>query len=419
MKELLHLQMFGNPNTNKTTDTTATTGNDLSPTMKVFYKTPLLENARQENYFNQFGKKTSLPKGEGNTVEWRRFKTFKRAMTPLEEGVTPDGNKVDMVKIQKQIDQYGDYTTLSDRLQLEAVDPIIASVTEEHGAQAGETLDTVTRNEVLKGTHVIYAGSKTSRKDITASDTITATLVNQVFTHLKKMKAPKINGDYIMIINPSVSYDLRESNGWEDVHKYAQPTEIFNGEIGKLHGIRFIESTNSKIFKGEKLAEDSADGNLAVNGAVAATDKGVVTFDGGTVEASALVGRFVLIDNVRYYVAANTPTTMTLKNGADKTSEVTPVITDDTVIYPGEAGKQNVAVYGNIAFGKDAYGVIEPSAESMEVIVKALGSGGTQDPLNQRSTIGWKASHAATILYQERLVRVETGSYYSDKDEEN
>lgn len=417
MRDILTLQMFANANTNKTTDTTATTGNDLSATMKTFYKTSLLENARQENYFNQFGKKQPLPKNEGKEVEWRKFDTFDRAMTPLEEGVTPDGNKVNMTYIRKAIDQFGDYTTISDRLELEAVDPIIMGVTEEHGAQAGETLDTLTRNELLTGTHVLYGGTRTSRSTLTSSDSLTATLVNRIFTHLKKMKAPKINGDYVCIVHPSVTYDLRESQGWQNAHEYAAPEEIFNGEIGRLHGIRFVESTNAKIFKGADLASDSE--TLAVNGAVTAADAGVVTFDGGTVKTDALIGRYVIIDSKKYYVADNSTTTITLKSAVDKTTGVTPEISDNTVIYPGEAGAANAAVYASMAFGKDAYGIIEPSAESMEVIVKQRGSAGTDDPLNQRSTVGWKASHAACILYQERLLRVETGSYYSDVDEEN
>lgn len=418
MKELqLHIQMFANPNTNKTTDTTATTGNDLSATMKTFYKTTLLENARQENYFNQFGKKQPLPKNEGKIVEWRKFVTFKRALTPLSEGVTPDGNKVDIVSINKQIEQYGDYTTISDRLELEAVDPIIMGVTEEHAAQAGETLDTLTRNELLTGTHVYYGGGKTSRIAVAKTDTITPTLVNKAATHLKKMKTPRINGDYVCLIHPSCSFDLRETQGWKDAHQYAQPGEIYNGEIGKLHGVRFIESTNVKVIAAEDLASDSR--NLAVNGAVTSTDAGVVTFDGGTVVADALIGRYVLIDGVKYYVADNSTTTITLKSAADRTTAVAPAIDDNTVIYPGEAGKDGNALYALEFFGKDAYGIIEPSAESMEVIVKQRGSAGTSDPLDQRSTVGWKASHAAKILYQERLLRVEVGSDFGDVDEAN
>lgn len=329
------LQLFANENNpNLNTQTTAknSTGNDLSPTMKTFYRTSLLENARNEHYFNQFGQKQPLPKNGGNKIEWRRFETFAKATTPLTEGVTPAGRNINMTKIEATLDQYGDYTTVSDRLELEAVDPIIMLATEEHGAQAGDTLDTITRNVLIAGTNVIYGGTRTSRATLTASDILTPTLVDQAYTFLKKMKAPTINGDYIAIIHPSVAYDLRESTGWLDVHKYAQPDEIFNGEIGKLHNVRFVETTEQKVWLG---------------------------------------------------------------------------------------GANSCAVYATLFFGKDAYGIVEPSAESLEVIVKQRGSAGTSDPLDQRSTVGWKATHAAKILYQERMVRVETGSYYSGTDTAN
>ena len=332
-EKLMDLQLFAELNVNTTEKADAGVW-DLSPEMKVFYNTSLLENSRQENYFNQFGMKQPLPKNNGKTVEWRRFQTFEKAMTPLTEGVTPDGNKVVINKIEATIDQYGDYTTISDRLELEAVDPIITGVTEEHGAQAGETLDTITRNVVVAGTNVIYGGDKTSRDAITAADILTPELVNQGVTMLKKMNAPQVEGGgYIAIVHPSCTYDLRQSDEWVEAHKYASPEEIYNGEIGRLHNVRFVESPNQKVW--------------------------------------------------------TTGTTTT------------------------------TAVYAVTMFGKDAYGIVEPSAESMQVIVKPKGSAGTADPLDQRSSVGWKASHTAAILYQERLVRLEVGSKYSDRDEEN
>ena len=328
MELKLYLQLFANEN-NPNLNTNKTTDSGMAPTMKTFYNTSLLENARNEHYFNQFGMKQPLPKNGGNTVEWRKFNTYAPATTALTEGVTPAGNSVGMTKITEQIAQYGDYTTISDRLELEALDPVIAAVTEEHGAQAGDTLDILTRNVVVAGTNVMYANGKT-RSTLTAADTLTPTMVDQAATFLKKQKAPTINGDYIAIIHPSVAYDLRESSAWLDVHKYAQPGEIYNGEIGKLHGVRFIEDTMQKVWK-----------------------------DG------------------------------------------------------------SVAVYATVFFGKDAWGIIEPSAESLEVIVKQRGSAGTSDPLDQRSSVGWKASTAAKILYDERLVRFETGSYFSATDAAN
>jgi len=49
-------------------------------------------------------------------------------------------------------------------------------------------------------------------------------------------------------------------------------------------------------------------------------------------------------------------------------------------------------------FGKDGFGVTELTAENMEIIVKARGSSGTADPLNQRSSIGWKLWFGASSL---------------------
>lgn len=412
MKELFNLQLFANPNTNTTNDNTP--GNDLSSTMKTFYKTSLLENARNEHFFNQFGQKQPLPKNNGKKVEWRKFDTFAKATTPLTEGVTPDGNTVNMTKIEKEINQYGDYTTISDRLELEAVDPVIVAVTEEHGAQAGDTLEVITRNEVISGTNVIFAGGNDYRYELDANDKLTPTLVDQAFTFLKKMKAPTIGGKYIAIIHPSVAYDLRESSDWIDVHKYAQPDEIFNGEIGELHGVRFVEDTEQKIWKGAGLTAGAANLSVKTNVSAATTVpvKEAISAD----EATALAGRTILIGTVYATIAS---ATAGAAGSASLTTAAAVTVSADDVIYPGEAGAANAAVYATTFFGKDAYGIIEPSAESLEVIVKQRGSAGTSDPLDQRSTVGWKASHAAKILYQERLVRVESGSYYSGTDSAN
>ena len=412
-KELIfNLQLFADPNT-QTTEKNTPGVNDLSPTMKTFYKTSLLENARNEHYYAQFGQKQPLPKNEGKKIEWRKFDTFEKALTPLTEGVTPDGRNINMSKIEAEIHQYGDYTTVSDRLELEAVDPIITLTTEEHGAQAGDTIDTLTRDVVMAGSNVIYAGANVSRSTLAKTDLLTPTLIDKAMTFLKKMKAPTINGDYVAIIHPSVAFDLRESDGWEDVHKYAQPAEIYNGEIGKLHGVRFVESTEAKIYKGAPLTAAAANLSVKTNGSGATIAvKEAISAD----EAAALVGRKILIGtNANEILSASAAVagsaTITVKTAAS--------VTADTVIYPGEAGAANTAVYGTIFMGKDGYGIVEPSAESLEVIVKQRGSAGTADPLDQRSTIGWKASHAAKILYQERLVRVETGSSYGDVDEAN
>lgn len=409
-----NLQLFADLNPNTTKDNVI--GNDLSPTMKTYYNTQLLENSRDQLFFSQFAKKQPLPKNGGNSVEWRKIDQFAPAMKPLTEGVTPDGNKVNMTKITAEIEQYGDYTTVTDRLDLEAVDPIIMMVTEEHGAQAGLTLDTLDRNEAIKGTSVMYAGGKTSRYALTGNDIITGRDVNKWATFLKKMKAPKVQGnEYVAIIHPSVTEDLRNDPQWLEAHKYASPEEIFNGEIGKLHNIRFVESTNQKVYCGANLAGETR--NLRVSASASGTDK--VSFDGGTVADDELAGRLVLIGGGCYEVATNTATQLTLVECYDNRKPASVTASTGDIIYPGEGGAEGCAVYAVLCMGKDAYGEVEPSAESLEVIVKQRGSAGTQDPLDQRATVGWKASTAAKILYEQRMIRFECGSSYSGIDEGN
>ena len=410
MNDLYDLQLFaGEANTQ-------TTGHGgLSAEMKTYYGMELLENAKPQLVHNQFAATKPLPTGGGKTVEWRKFGSFEKALTPLTEGVTPDGSGISVSYITKELAQYGDYTTVSDMLDLTAIDDVVLEITDRHGNNMGLTLDTVTRNEIQQGKQVIYAPilgadggqtAVTSRTALTPACKMTSELVAKAATQLKKMNAPTFDGKYVCIIHPSVAFDLRQDEAWIAAHQYAAATELFSGEIGELHGVRFVETTESKIFRGEDLAEDSR--SLTVNGAV--NNAATVAFDGGTVKAGGLVGRYVLVNGQRAKVVSNTASSMTLDKAV--------TAADNAVIYPGEGGAEGCAVYGCLFVGKGAYGVVDLS-EGTEVIVKPRGSSGTADPLDQRSSVGWKGIHAAAILYDEYMVRVECGSSYSNEDKAN
>lgn len=326
---ILNLQLFAadvNP-------INVTTQSGMSPTMKTFYDTALLENAREAMVFTQFGDKQPM---HGNKVEWRKFNTFAKAMTPLTEGVIPTGQTFGMTKIEGEITQHGDFTAVSDRLELESYDDVIFGATEEMGAAEGETYDTLTRNILVAGNSVMYASVPgdeiTSRENLARQHVLTPEIVNKAATWLKKNKAPKINGYYVALIHPSVAYDLRQSTEWKEFHKYNDVTPIFKGEIGELHGVKFIETTNAKIWN-----------------------------NGDTTDGSK--------------------------------------------------------VYATLFLGAKAFGILDPEGEGMEMIVKTKEQIG--GPLNQFSTIGYKFCHGAKILYQERLLRVESGSSFGLIDTAN
>ena len=407
MEKLFDLQVFAQENTQ-------TTGG-LSAEMKTYYGMELLDNAKPQLVHNQFAATKPLPTGGGKTVEWRKFGSFDKALTPLTEGVTPDGSGISVSYITKELAQYGDYTTVSDMLDLTAIDDVVLEITDRHGANMGLTLDTVTRNEIQQGKQVLYApaigadGSKTevtARGALTAACRLTSEMVAKAATQLKKMNAPTFDGKYVCILHPSVAFDLRQDEAWIAAHQYAAATELFSGEIGELHGVRFVETTEAKIFRGEDLTQNGR--TLLVNGKV--ENNAVVTFDGGTVAAGALAGRYVLLGGERRRVVSNTGSSMTLDSAV--------TAADNAVIYPGEGGAEGCAVYGCLFVGKGAYGVVDLN-DGTEVIVKPRGSSGTADPLDQRSSVGWKGVHAAAILYDEYIVRVECGSSYSGQDKAN
>ena len=271
--DFINLQLFADAGTvvNATnTYVNAYTGEseshtNLDTTLKAFYDTELLENARAEMYYAQFGKKQPLPARHKGLVEWRKWNTFARA-TKLEEGVIPTGQKIGQTALYGNIDQYGTYATISDVLELRAYDPVILGATEEMGASAAETQEVLIRDALLVNTNVLYcdnitiatgasAGTPTAPGEMEASATVmsllTPDMVAKAATKMKKDRVPTINGKYVAVVHPSVAYDLRKSDGWMEAHKYAAPGEIFNGEIGELHGVRFIEDTFAPVLGGD------------------------------------------------------------------------------------------------------------------------------------------------------------------------
>lgn len=403
----INIQAFANANTN-------TTGSDgMSVEIKTFYDTELLSNAKEQLIFNQFGKKQGLPGGKGKSVEWRKVNSFAPAITPLTEGVTPDGSTMTFSNITATVSQHGDYITVSDVLDLTAIDDVVLTATEEMGAAGGQTKEVLTRDVVSAGTNVIYAPTwsgttpteVTARESLNASAVLTPDLINKAATKLKKNKTPKIDGKYVAIVHPSCTYDLRSSEEWIDVHKYAATTEIFNGEIGELHGVRFVESNNAKIFAPLYKA--------TVKTAISSSTTSVV------VKEALPSATFTTPVKVWLNGTANTVTAITYNAGGSTLTigtAVSSLAADKSVVFEG-AGSDGSAVYATLVFGKDAYGIVDPEGAGMEVIVKPLGAG--DDPLNQRSTIGYKFSTASSILYPERIVRIESGSSYSASDVAN
>lgn len=322
----LNLRMF---------DTQVTTQGTLSAEMKTFYEDTLIDNAEPKLVHDQFGDKYPIPKNGGKSIEFRKYSPLAKATTPLVEGVTPAGNSLSVSAVTATVNQYGDFITVSDMLDLTAIDKNITQSTKLLGSQSGRTLDTVTREVLNAGTNVIYApksdGTEVlSRATLDKTCALTVDIIFRAAAQLESMNANGIDGDsFVAIIHPYAAYDLMRSEEWIDVHKYAKPENIYKGEIGSIGNVRFVKSTEAKIWKGD-----------------------------------------------------STPS--------------------------------GLAVFSTLVIGANAYAVTEVTGGGLEHIVKPLGYG--DDPLNQRASVGWKATKTAEILSDEYMVRIESCSpVYSEK----
>lgn len=314
-------------NTNQETlDPNTTAG--LSPELRTYYGDYLIDLALPEMVHDQFAQKQNIPQGGGKTIRFRQFDTLPELTTPLAEGVTPEGQDITVKTVESTVRQYGGYVTLSDVLQLTAVDNNILQATKAIASQAGRTLDTITREVLNAGTVVQYAdGSVSSRSALaytspSVNHNLTVDAVKKAVRFLESQDAPKLNGRYVGIIHPHVKYDLMRDPDWKRPNEYGDSANLYAGEIGELYGVRFVESSRAKVFAG--------------------------------------------------------------------------------------AGASGADVYATLILADDAYGVTEVEGGGLEHIVKPLGSAGSADPLNQRSTVGWKGMKTAEILVPQYIVRIET-----------
>ena len=245
MKNLMYnLQLFAEPNTN------LTTSSGLTDEMKTYYSDYLIDNAIPKLVHDQFGQKHPIPKNGGKTIEFRKYSPLPKLTTPISEGVTPDGQSLNMSTIEATVAQYGGYITLSDVLLLTAIDNNLVQATKLLGAQAGATLDTITREVLNGGTNVIFSGGKDARKDLDATSLLTVDDVKKAVRLLKNQNAEQISGAWVGIIHPDIAYDLTNDPAWKDVKTYSDPSDIYEGEIGKIYGVRFVETTEAKVWAG-------------------------------------------------------------------------------------------------------------------------------------------------------------------------
>lgn len=323
-----------------------TTLTQVAPGVQAFYDRNLLSRAQPNDIHGRFGQKRPIPKNGGNQIKFRRYSQLSAASTPLTEGVTPSGSQLAVTDVTTTLAQYGDFITLSDMVSMTNQDPMVTEATDVLGDQGGTTIDQARRDILVAGTTVAYASGVANR--LALVNKLLAADLDKAIRYLKGQNAKyvkegimptdgvgtgSVRKAFIGLVHPDVEYDLENISGYRSVSDYGSQEGVIEDEIGAYKNIRFVTSTNCKIW----------------GDATTATTAG-------------------------YKVSGS--------------------------------GKNDV--YATLIIAAEAYGISPLAGNAMSTYVKALGSAGSADPLEQRSTVGWKATTCTTILNQTWMTRIES-----------
>lgn len=244
-----------------------TTRVEIPAEVNNFYDRALLERAIPLFVHTSFAQVRDIPANSGtDTIKFRKYGALTAQTTPLSDGITPSGKQLSVTDITAVALYFGDYVTVTDKVSFETPDALLTETAQLLGEQAGDSLDQLCRNVMVAGDTVQFASTATQRSEVAAAMKINRTEIKQAVRTLKGANAKPLtnridpntgynttplNRSYVGIINQDTTFDLDDATGWIPVEKYPNKSDIMPGEVGSLANVRFIETTNAKVFTGE------------------------------------------------------------------------------------------------------------------------------------------------------------------------
>jgi N4-gp56 family major capsid protein len=276
---------------------------EISPAFQKANDQKFVEFHKEALVFEQYLGDATLPAHSGGTVRFPKKHRIPKKNTKLDEGKTPDPSKLTITSITKGVEQHGDYILFTDVALGTSIYDLMAHARKDQAYQSAEIKNSLIRDDILAadGIQIAYAdkvsgGTKTGITDksaITKECKLTVDVVRNMVRIMKNNNIkPAVGKDYVIFIHPDQWYDLTSDPAWEDMHKYDDPTALFEGEIGRISGMRFVETTTTLVTKDGAsgagvyhsiiLGADAVDQIKMDNGGVKTVAKGLGS--GGTAD---------------------------------------------------------------------------------------------------------------------------------------
>ena len=379
---------------------------------ELFYTKQLLETIRlgadQYPYY-KIAETSPIP-DKSKKLQLRRWAPLQAHTTPLAEGIPPVSDKGSMETYEIDTYAYGRYMEFTDRVDLDVIDPVIATYTKEYSIVAVETLDLLAREALLSVANQDFANQAANIRALTLdaqADNDNRNVFGPAIEDLrlivlsmkKALVRPRLNGKFTVICSPEFVYDMITDPYVEKYMRYNNTTKPMyeNSALVPMFDMEFAESMatlNSgeytdadgkhwlRLFRlsGDKYEYISVREDYTVN------NKPILNTNGGYVQDSRTGKAASYFPDLHQWnidglneVASLTANDETLKTDANSTLSAT------------KGGWKELKIHHCVIVGKDALIRTGMSGQdNAQMYVKPKGSAGVIDPIDQRQSIGFK-----------------------------
>jgi len=235
-----------------------TTSNALSSgALRIYLESVAIKNFKRRTVFIEMGERRQMESGSHTYVfSLMDASTKTLAQATIQEGVTPVTSALSSRQVSVSMNQLGDFATLSDLIVKDNPFPLVDAAALEISRIMAQNADILVQNVLNTGANTIIktiGDVTTIRGSLVLADTIRSKRLAEAFTRLQSAAAPTYDNDYVAVVHPKVVHDLlieSATGGFIELAKYQQSVKIFNGEIGKLYGVRIIVGNNVQPFVG-------------------------------------------------------------------------------------------------------------------------------------------------------------------------
>lgn len=231
----------------------ANTTSTLTQEAQTYYEKKFLARAEYEYIFDQGAQMRTQPKNGGDTIKFTRHTPLATVTTALTQGTNPSEVALTATNVTAQLAEYGNTVKISRFLTLNGIDVENKEKIEVVGQNMGETMDELVRNELFTGATVQFQAAKTALSALSASDVLKVKDLQLAVRTLKRNKARRYQtavAPWLGKVSPDSSYDLQQDSTFINIDSYQNGSMIYRGELGKISGVRLMESPNPKSEAG-------------------------------------------------------------------------------------------------------------------------------------------------------------------------